>query len=267
MKHLMISSFIFFFLCVGGYGQNSSQKNLPDFFKYWLESPEYIYGKVKEIHIKSFDGVETDGEFVEMGIVISNSNYAQNATYFFNNAGQLIQCELKNLMGDWTGVFSYKDDALKSVNWLLDNVYQYHWDYTYVEDENLEITYLNVLTGEESGVDKLVLDQNGFFIEKPSPGNNKRTDVFERKNDGTITDKKTISQDGKIYSHFDKWEYDDHNNKLEVHRAVLQGNKVNLYGISRTYEYDEKGNWIKQTTINPANNNIRIVERSFVFYE
>ena len=96
--------------------------------------------------------------------------------------------------------------------------------------------------------------------------NSDRTDVYKRKNDGTIMDKKTINSYGSIRGHYDKWEHNDKNNLLKVHRSILSGEKVDRYCSSRIYENDDNGNWIKQTAINSTSNNMRVVEPGFVFF-
>lgn len=269
MKKFIFTVFMSLLLIVGSYSQNSDSKNLPDFFKFLYEEPDYIYGNVKEIQCSSFDAIERDGKIVKIGMLITNSYINQICSFYLNPEGQVAQMTAKNMAGDWIGVFSYEKNKLGNIIWLNDNLIKYKWDYSYSDNGKMERIISDVLTNKTVGTLSCDLDKNGLIMKQVDFNNleNKEgnTITYQRKNDGTIIDKITITPDGKAFAHMDGWEYNEKGNKHKVHRIVERGEKVDRYGSVRTYEYDDKGNWIKRTSVNPITNNITITEREFVY--
>lgn len=269
MKRFIFISTAFLLVSFYAFGQNSNSKSLPEFFKLRFETPEYIYGSVKEIHCETFDAIEQNGKIVLQGKLLVNSWQHQICTWFLNPKGQIIQMNASNLAGNYKGIFNYRDGKLMNLFWLKNDTLDSKWDYTYPNEEKVIETFFIIQDNNNDGANYFDVDINGLIMNRVFKNKNGEQEgnsvVYEREKNGTITDKKAISPDGKIMQHYDDWNYDDKGNKFKIHRAILQGEKVDFYGATHTFEYDDRGNWIKRTSIYP-NTNIRVTIRKFVFY-
>ena len=251
--------------------QNSNSKSIPEFFKLIYEGPEYIYGNVKEIHCETYDAIEQNGKIVLLGKMLANNSWEhQICTYLLNPKGEITQMNVTNMAGKFIGIFNYLEGKLENIYWLEGDTLKYNWDYTYPKNDIIMRNSFDLQYNKLEGVFIYDIDNNGLIMNqvyKNEKGEQEgNTVVYKRENNGMISDKKVLTPDGKIMQHYDLWNYDDNGNKNKIHRTVLQGEKVDFYGATHTYEYDDKGNWIKRTSIYPDNNNIRVTVRKFVFY-
>jgi len=269
MKTFIIIISALVLVSFSGFGQNSESKTIPEFLKFYFEDPEYIYGNVKEMHCNTFDAVEQNGKIVNQGLIITNFMNHMSVSYYFSPKCQIVQLTAKNLMGNWICIPNDHNNKLLSINWLNENQIKFKWEYAYSGNGEVECKVTDVLSDEPVGLTSYIMDNNGFITKQinfNTKNNSKgNTIIYERDEDGTITNKKVEAPDGKLQEHFDKWEYKN-GKKYKIHRTVLEGKKVDKYGPTHTYEFDEKGNWIKRTSVNPDNNNIRVTERKFVFF-
>lgn len=266
MKKIIFTTLFSFLLLSASFCQNSDSQNLPEFYKFIYEEPQYLYGDVKEIQLKTFDAFERNGKITKGGLLVLNS-WNQPSSSIFNSKGQIIQWKGQSLMGNFNGVFHYENEKLIKIFWLLDESLKYVWEYSYPEKGKVKNTINDIPNNTIWGVYSYELDKNGLRMKEvlQQEGMENNTLLWEREDNGTITDKKVISPDGKIVAHMDKWEYNTKGSKSRVHRSLSNGEEADFYGATHTYEYDDKGNWIKRTSVNP-NGMIRVTERKIVFY-
>ena len=137
MKKLTFT--IAIFLCASiVFAQEKKEKMLLNIFSSHLENPEYIYGKVKEIHYQPFHFTDENGKVVkgEPYKLSESSNVTlwQPWSYYYNEPGQLVKMSLKDDNGIlWTGVVHHANNRIENIYWLRGDTLFFSWDYDYLK--------------------------------------------------------------------------------------------------------------------------------------
>lgn len=234
------------------------------------DNPEYVYGKVKEIHYQTYHITTVDGQIVigKPFTMVESEGVELNQpwNYYFNEKGQLIQRSFKSDFGDvWTGLFHYENDRIANMYWLKNGIILSRNDFVYLNNGNLEISDFNIGNNELYGKELHEFDKDGYLLKVISHqkvGTPWYITEFTRNPDGTINTLKGIDKEGKIKHNFVDYKYNDHGLFETSLMKILNYKEANIPNGKLEYQYDDHGNWIKSIS-----RGWRLIERKFVYYE
>jgi hypothetical protein len=269
MKKLTFT--IVIFLCVSmAFAQEKKEKMLLGLVSSHWDNPEYVYGKVKEIHYQSFHITDENGKIVKGNpfTMAESESVAlrQPWSYYYNELGQLVQMKLKGRNDIiWTGVVHNQNNRIEKVYWLkVDTL----WDcdeYNYLKNGNIETQSKRIRNNELLGKNILELDKNGFVIKtvgQDKYGKVVGTFQFTRNPDGTIKTYKFFAENGKDKHYYDNYKYNDHGLFESCQFKLLNGKEPEYPGENAEYEYDNHGNWTKR-----IGKGWILIERKIVYFE
>jgi hypothetical protein len=266
MKELIFAAV--FFLCISA--GSAQEKRLLVKGEPGKDNPEYVYGKVKEIHNQAFHITDENGKIVKgkpfTFAEAQNVELRQPLSYYYNQLGHLIKMSAIDDNGNkWIVVVHNVNNRIENLYWLKNDTLISMADYVYLNNGNIEVQGKNIQTNVLGGKTVYQFDSKGFLVRRTSYNNTGSVSFdmeFTRNSDGTLKSYKGLNREGKIQYFYDNNTYNDHGLQESYFMKILGGEEVNRQGEKIEYEYDDHGNWIKRIS-----RGWMMIERKIVYYE
>jgi len=225
--------------------------------------PEIMAGKVKTVVEKNYWAIP-DGDSYKMGNPLTKADRA-----VYDENGVIVVCNGLDETGNktWKNESVIEKKKLTGMNLIRKDTLRIYDQFKYGDDGFL-------ISGKRfrAGVDTLMISVNiktntvGYptefqlFTPKNEP-TEKYTQAYDEQN--RFTKFESYDKEGKFsYSHEVKY-----NDKGKVSELVMRDKDNNVTASNYfTYEYDEKGNWIKAIAKDDKNR-VVIEERSYTYFE
>ena len=252
------------------FAQEKNEKMLLNFLTSHEENSEYVYGKIKEIHYRSFHITNENGKIVKgKPFTLAESENVplrQPWSYFYNESGQLVKKSLRDDKGIiYIGVVHHVNDRIEKVYWLKVDTLLGSDNYTYFKKGNIEQQWKSNQNDEYFGKTIYEMDKNGFLVKSSGQDKDGKVGVvmeYTRNPGGTTKTYKVFSENGEVKHYYDNYKYNDHGLFESCQFKLLNGKEPEYPGMNSEYEYDEHGNWSKNIA-----RGWMMVERKIVYYE
>lgn len=269
MKKLTFTILILLSVSIA-FAQEKNEKMLLNFLTSHEQNPEYVYGKIKEIHYQSFHITDENGKIVKgkpFTLAESeNVTLRQPWSYYYNELGQLVKESLKDDKGIiWTGVVHHANNRIENIYWLKGDTLMFCWDYDYLKNSSVERKWRMIQNNEVGGKAIYDFDKKGYLtksIGQDKEGKAIFTAEYTRNPDGTTNIYKGNDENGKTKHLYNDYKYNDHGLFESCQIKLLNGKEPEYPGMNSEYEYDEHGNWYKNIA-----RGWMMVERKIVYYE
>ena len=154
--------------------QEKNEKMLLNLFTCHEENPEFIYGKIQEIHYQSYHITDENGKIVKGKpfTMAESENVALRQPWsdYYNEFGQLVQTKLRESSDRiWIGVVHNQNDRIEKIYWLRDDTLREYQEYNYLKNGNIENQLKKIKNDELLAKDIRELDKNVFVIKKIIP--------------------------------------------------------------------------------------------------
>jgi hypothetical protein len=269
MKILFLTCFLVISISFGIAQQPKGKIQIGVGTWHW-ENPDYLNGKVKEIHYASFNVIEKNGELVKVNPVKYSDMRLwemQPHTIYFNEAGDILkEYRVINNVG-YVGIFHSENGKIKSIYWLRNDTLVGRQDFLYKGNAETEIQNRRIDNNGLMGKEVFNFNDKGFLTQHTTYNSKgKVTGVLkhELNPDGRMIRRTQTDTTGNITYDYDKYKYNDQGEQISIHRNVHRGEKVDVTSTLRTtYKYDEKNNWILKI----SGDKKTITERKIVYYK
>lgn len=236
--------------------------------------PEILNGKVKSVIEKNYWAVP-DGDSFKKGSPLTKADrdsiggWTDDFEAVYDENGVIVVCTGMNENGNpiWKNESVIENKLVIKSNILRNDTLRVYDEYKYGENG-----FLTNGTRTRAGVDTLIVtftaktNNVGYPVEFElfNPHNvltGKYIFTYDEQN--RFTKLETIDKDGiKNYSHEVKY-----NDKGKVSELILKDKDNNVTASNYfTYEYDEKGNWVKAIAKDDKNH-VVIEERTYTYFE
>jgi len=269
MKKLSFTIVILFCVSIV-FAQEKNEKMLLNFLTSHEENPEYVYGKIKEIHYQSFHITDENGKIVKgkpfTMAESENVPLRQPWSYFYNESGQLVKKSLRDDNGIiYIGVVHHAKDRIEKVYWLKEDTLMGSDSYSYLKKRNIEKQWKSIQNNDFLGKEIYEMDKNGFLVKSSGQDKDGKVGVvmeYTRNPDGTTKTYKVFSENGEVRHYYDNYKYNDHGLFESCQFKLLNSKEPEYPGMNSEYEYDEHGNWSKNIA-----RGWMMIERKIVYYE
>jgi hypothetical protein len=153
------------------FGQDKSDRMKLGLFSTRPHNFEYMEGKLKEIHYRSFHISEEKGKIVKgKPFTWSDADGVQSrqhSSYYYSESGQMVKISgTADPDIHWTGVVHYENNRIENIYWLKGDTLMFNWDIVYPGNGNVERQWISVQNNEPTGKQAIVLDKNGHVVKE-----------------------------------------------------------------------------------------------------
>lgn len=252
------------------HGQGKNDRTKLGLFSSHPYNFEYMDGKVKEIHYRSFHITDEDGKIVKgKPFTYQDADGVpsrQQRSYYYNELGQLIRVTITTDPNTlWNGIVHHEGERLENIYWLKEDTLMFNWDIVYPGDAKVERRWISSQNNELTGKQEFELDNKGNVVREMNYNSEEEltySSEFTRRADGTLKSQKGINREGDVTLFISDWECNEKGLLTSSYLNILGGEEVNRKSAEVEYEYDRHGNWIKAFSRGEM-----LTERTIEYYE
>jgi len=239
----------------------------------YSNSPEIMIGKVKTVVEKNYWAIP-EGDSFKKGNRFTKADrdsiggWTDDFEAVYDENGVIVVCTGKDEKNNptWKNESIIENKLVSKRNFIRKDTIRYYDQFKYDEKG-----FLASGSRSRSGVDTLMVS---VTIKTNDVGYPTEIQLFNTKGNPTekyiqtyddqnrFTKFETIDKDGRtIFSYEVKY-----NDKSKVSELIVKDKDNNVSSNYFTYEYDEKGNWVK-AIVKDDKNHVVIEERSYTYFE
>jgi len=221
---------------------------------------EEFYGNERFTAVNQYNSL---GKLIECSTFEEGGELYLRYMYSYNAAGQDLENKVYNNTGILVEKVNYLYDGngklMEEVQELEEGKFGYRYVYRYdaVGNETEKISYRF-----DGSIESKVNSDYDIYSNLIATKGDGFESEFEYNKKGNLVQE--IEKEGNVFKFRSLYTYDEYDNLLKS--AFFNAKGDHFFGSSYVYEYDEQGNWIKETKYNFENFAETIRERTISYY-